>query len=102
MHWLPWWAYPAGCCFLVGGACGWQLGYLHRGLVEWGRRAGRLLAWQRRHRGRGPLGSVLRAYRELFADIAYLCDTGQLRARKTQGGPPTVRSAAALFRPREP
>jgi hypothetical protein len=69
MHWLPWWAYPAGCCFLVGGACGWQLGYLHRGLVEWGRRAGRLLAWQRRYRARGPLVS---AYRELWRGSEHL------------------------------
>lgn len=53
---MPWWAYPAGLCFLCGAAWGYMLGhalgYAHRDLVEWGRRYGRLLAWQRRHRGR--------------------------------------------------
>jgi membrane protein YqaA with SNARE-associated domain len=58
MHWLPWWAYPAACCVLTGGACGWVLGYLHREFVELGRAYGRLLA-----------------------DIGYLCATRQLRQR---------------------
>lgn len=104
MHWLlPWWTYPAAYCFLTGAACGWPVGYVHRGLIEWGRKYGRLLAWRRRYRGRGPLGwvllseintasfsslmrnplgCVLRAYREVWADIAYLCATGELRARR--------------------
>lgn len=73
MHWLPWWAYPAACCALAGGACGWVLGYAHRELVEWGRRCARLLAWRRKHR------PVARAYRELWRDAVHLCATGELR-----------------------
>jgi hypothetical protein len=30
---------------------------------------------------RNPLAGVIRAYRELFADIRYLCETGELRQR---------------------
>lgn len=50
---LPWWTYPAGGCFLVGATAGWFIGYAHRELIEWGRRYGRLLAWQRKHRPGG-------------------------------------------------
>lgn len=77
MPWLPWWAYPAASCIMAGYGCGWIHGYMHRGLVEWGRRAARLLAWQRKHRGRGWLGCALTAYRELFADIGQLWRTGR-------------------------
>lgn len=79
MHWLPWWAYPAACCFLAGGTCGWFVGYAHREFVEWGRRWGRLLAWRQRHRMRNPLCLVVRAYAELWADVVHLVATGQLR-----------------------
>jgi hypothetical protein len=55
---VPWWAYPAACCVLTGMGAGWVLGYLHREMIELGR-----------------------AYARLFADIAYLWRTGQLRVR---------------------
>jgi hypothetical protein len=82
VHWLPWWAYPAGCCFLSGAGWGWLVGYAHRDLVEWGRRAGRLLAWRRKYRARNPLTCVLRAYSGLFTDIDHLCATGHLRPKR--------------------
>lgn len=77
MHWLPWWAYPAACCVLFGGGCGWLVGYAHRELIELGRWYGRTLAWQRKYRGRGPLRRLARAYRVLWADCARLVSTGR-------------------------
>lgn len=77
MYWLPWWAYPAACCVITGGVCGWLLGYAHREFIEWGRTRARLLAWRRKYRRRGLLTCVLRAYSELFADIRRLCCTGR-------------------------
>jgi hypothetical protein len=57
---LPWWVYPAALCFLCGATWGYMLGhsagYMHRDLIEWGRRCGRLLAWQRKHRRRSWRG----------------------------------------------
>jgi hypothetical protein len=41
---MPWWAYPAACCVLVGMVGGWVLGYAHRSLIELGREYGRLRA----------------------------------------------------------
>jgi hypothetical protein len=69
---LPWWVYPAACCVLFGGGAGWVLGYMHRDFIEWGRQCARLLPHD-------PLGLLIRAYRELWADIAHLAATGQLR-----------------------
>lgn len=81
MHWLPWWAYPAACCFLAGAGCSalvfYAAGYFHRELLEWGRKRARLLAWQRRYQGRGPLRRLARAYRVLWADCARLASTGR-------------------------
>jgi membrane protein YqaA with SNARE-associated domain len=80
VHWLPWWAYPAACCFLAGGTCGWFVGYAHREFVEWGRRYGRLLAWNRAHRGswRGwrPGRLLAREYREAWRDALRLSAWG--------------------------
>jgi hypothetical protein len=36
---------------------------------------------------RNPLDAVIRAYRELFADIAHLCATGELRIRRLAPAP---------------
>lgn len=77
MHWLPWWSYPAACCFLFGWGCGWIHGCMHHNLMEWGRKRARLLAWQRKYRGRGPLRRLARAYRVLWADCARLASTGR-------------------------
>jgi hypothetical protein len=51
---------------LTAAVCGWVLGYAHRSLIGWGIR-------------RNPLRLAVRAYRELFKDIAYLLETGRLR-----------------------
>lgn len=83
MHWLPWWAYPAACCFLAGAGCGavifYPAGYFHRELLELGRKRARLLAWQRKYRGRGPLRRLARwlAPAGLLGDIGRLWRTGR-------------------------
>lgn len=69
---------------LAAVACGWALGYAHRDLIDAGHRLGRLLA-KRRLRWRNPLAWLAGEYRELFADIAHLCATGELRARRVTG-----------------
>jgi hypothetical protein len=53
---MPWWAYPAACCVLVGMVGGWVLGYAHREFVELGR-----------------------TYARAWADIVHLWTTGELR-----------------------
>lgn len=75
MHWLPWYAYPAACCFLAGGACGWFIGYAHREFVEWGRRLGRLAGWWQRYRWR-PLARLGGVYRELWRGTLVLALRG--------------------------
>lgn len=48
---------------LVGAACGWVLGYAHRGIVEWGRRH--------------ALRRLASTYRGLWADYERLVSTGR-------------------------
>lgn len=48
---------------LFGAACGWVLGYAHRGIVEWGRR--------------NALRQLARAQRRLLADIERVYRTGR-------------------------